>query len=644
MAQARFLASIAVSMLWTFLYVVAAVQVGELLLNRIRVPSLKPKSPFEDLNLSFLLGLALLSAVITLLGLLGMLGRYVLVSLLLVSAVALAIRIWLGKAKLPAMLLSIKSNLVWIQPTAWTLFSLALVAIIAVYGLFSLVQPVSGDAEAYYMTLPKVMAYSQRLVPLRNYYSFSMITWFGELHFAALHSISGVMSAKFLVWFLYLSIAAAIHSLSVRMGHGLRSQITAQALLFTSSTVTFYIAGGKVDLFAAAFGLAAFVVVLEQGKPWLVRDCFLAGLLIGFSTVSKMTYAAVMYLSLLPVFAIPLLLERRRISFDDMKTLIIRGVTIAAFSSIAFVPHLVKNLVLFGEPFAPFAYLQARPEGGFSLQQPWFSPEATRYIVMTYPLQLFFGRFPLQEGTLSPLVLALLPIGLLRLRKNREKMALSLTMLTTSVLSMVVWVVIRPSWLAPRYILAPLLLIVPIAGGCLEPAFSGAWRKGGAAFILAFLCAGLAVSSVETRFLANMRRTASALVRGKPMTSYFEKGISFLNQTVPEGARVFVDGWYTYYMRPDILACMSEERQRIMQIPTHADLLLYLRQGDFRYIYVEKSSASKLLADLQGFPAKRLYDDEKCTVYRLEASGQTVAITAAARKDDRGRWTVIESR
>jgi hypothetical protein len=644
-ALLRFLAPIAVSVLWTCLYVIAAIQAGGFILSRIRgsrAGSEGQESTLERLNLSFLLGLAALSVLIVALGLFGFLNRLVLVSLLILSAFILAIRLSRARARIPSILSGIRSSNLWSLSPPWIVFSIALACIVALFGFLSLLQPVSGDAEAYYMTIAKVMAYSERLVALRNYASFSTTSWFGELHFAALITIFGLISAKFLVWFLFLSIAASIHTFGKRLGNSQKAQVVSQTLLVASSTVYYYIADGKVDLFAAALGLAAFTIILKNGKTWSLRECVLAGLLIGFSAVAKMTYLPIMYVGLFVALGCGLFLDQRRISIPGIKTIMARGMIIAAVSLTAFIPHIVKNISLFGEPLAPFVYLHTLPEGGVSLQQAWFSPESTRYIILTYPLQLFFGRFPMQGGTMSPLLLALLPIGLVRLCRDRERRSLALSMAITAISGIVAWAVIRPSWFAPRYMLAPLLLLVPLGGSCLDGANLKPLARGAAALVLAFLVAGFVVFSSEVGLYRSAKRTASALYHARELESPNQDGISFLNKNVPEGDRVFVDGWYTYYMRPDILACMSEERQWMMQLVTYPDLLRYLRQRDFKFIYVEKASASKLFENLDGFPAARIYDDARCSIYKLQPSDGKVAKQYSTVRDIRGHWTVVQ--
>jgi hypothetical protein len=130
---------------------------------------------------------------------------------------------------------------------------------------------------------------------------------------------------------------------------------------------------------------------------------------------------------------------------------------------LAILPHLIENYVLFNNPIAPFNL-----SGMGWADQTWFGPETTRRIVLTYPLALTFGKYWAQYGNLSPLVLAFLPLSIL-LPRHRSLLASSLAAITLAASAgLICWVILRPSLLSPRYILATLLLFIPLAARAAE--------------------------------------------------------------------------------------------------------------------------------------------------------------------------------
>src|SRR5262249_47769207 len=170
--------------------------------------------------------------------------------------------------------------------------------------------------------------------------------------------------------------------------------------------------------------------------------------------------------------------------------LIVLAVALAAAS-----PQMLKNAVVFGEPLAPFVSLSGPNR---VTEQNWFGPAATRYIVLTYPFSLVYGKYPMMGGGVSPLVLMFLPLALLLPRPASWSRSRLLQMSLIGLVGVVVWVIVRPSILAPRYIFPPLMLLgLPAVAGveelCRRPARSRA---------LALLCIGgiLMVELVSFRY------------------------------------------------------------------------------------------------------------------------------------------------
>src|SRR5262249_19401026 len=139
----------------------------------------------------------------------------------------------------------------------------------------------------FYMVLPKYLAALHRLLPF--YGSFSQIGLQGEMHYAALMSLGLKDTAKFIVWPTSLATMTLLAVIVSAVGMGLRAQLVALAVLVTSTTFNTHIWDGKVDLFGATFGLAAYFWTLQSGGANSRRAIGLAGTFCGLAVVAKLS-------------------------------------------------------------------------------------------------------------------------------------------------------------------------------------------------------------------------------------------------------------------------------------------------------------------------------------------------------------------
>jgi hypothetical protein len=624
---------------WTIIYASVAIYVGMILLKRIAPAHIKKITRLERINYSFLIGLGAISFILMGLGLAGLFRKWIIVSLLAVFGL-LAIRDSIVHKRFRNILKLLgRARSILSLPIPWIVILAIIVCGIASLALFTIVRPVSGDAEAFYFTQAKLIAYSEKIVPLRNWFSFAMIGFFGELHFAALLSVSGWMAAKFLIWFAYLSISSTALSFCRFFDLDFRGKLVTQSLLIFSTIFIEVANGGKIDLFAASLGFALFLFILRYDFSWTCREYSVAGFLLGFSTLAKLSYIPVMYPCFIFFFVGITFYKGRKI---EGRSLAETGIGIAAillFSIVPFIPHIIKNSLLFKEPFAPFLYFHGKPAFDV-LGQSWYSPETIRYLVLTYPFQLFYGRFPGQGGTLSPMILALLPLGLYGCTKERTKARLAWIMLLTGLLCIAVWVNLRPGALATRYILAPLLLFVPIAGCCVSLVGNGksaTWASIVAMLVLIFGCV---IYVSESSILTISKKAIRTLMKCTTGKSLYADSIQFLNDTVPEGERVSVWGFYTFYFREDILATIEGSDDATRAASTKEELLLRLAEGSFKYIYVENAASSPIFDDLSGHGISKIFSGKRATIYRVDLLGRKVLPKAIAKRNSRGKWYV----
>ncbi len=197
-------------------------------------------------------------------------------------------------------------------------------------------------------------------------------------------------------------------------------------------------------------------------SPW--SAACLCGLFTSLAAVAKFSYIG----ALVPcVFALLVWrgLTAGRDGGERLKSVIRVLAVWGACALLGSAAHLVKNGVLFGQPLAPFV-------GGSNAWhvQNWFANDGgeaiVRWIHMTYPLALVFGDYGMQYGTLSPLILAFFPLVMLSWRRAKPLRSPLFQVTAAAVFGLVVFTCLSPRVFAPRYVLAPLLiLILPAALG-----------------------------------------------------------------------------------------------------------------------------------------------------------------------------------
>ena len=582
----------------------------------------------------FLGGMALINAGLTVLGLTGGIKPLPLALLLATGIPGL----WLSRAQAAMLVRRTGSALnSWRREPRWMAILVALLVLLMLgFGLAALARGPEGDAEAFYLVYPKIIAATGWLAPLPGpFHDFSAIGLPAELHFAALMALADAHAAKLLVWPVATAALALLIGIVAACGGGRLAQVLTAAILLSSTTFNHYIFDGKVDLFAAAFGLAALYWLLAADGKTAPRESFLAGVFAGLATTAKFSYLPALGVAML-VLMLALAQRPRARSF------LIQGAWIASGAVLGWLPQLLKNGVLFGAPLAPFVGLPME-EGQNWLRQVWFSPETTRHIVLTYPLALVLGRYPMQGGGLSLLLLAFAPLALLRPRRAWWSNRLSAVTLA-AVAATAVWVILRPSVIAPRYILAPLLLIVPVVALAAESAWTRPGSRLLGAGMLATVLAALTASAwhllpVPGGVATQVRQGQSACT----LASESCPALLELAQSAPLGQRVFLASYYVYWLRPDQLQCRDSyaEQRRIVLAEDPVSLL---RQRGFSLVVVDHASFSRLgelldraVQDNQGIRLR--HGAGKIKVYDIAAGGSPVAVCSNA--GTRG-WQVRE--
>ncbi len=599
---------------------------------------------------AFLLGQAVLANVWLFLGIQSWLNHTVVLVVLLGFAVAGAPFARSGISGLPV---KIGEEIRWWSQQRAILrliISASLLAFI-LFGIGAFLNPPVDDAEAFYMVYPKIIAASERVIPMPTYWNFSQIGLIGEMHFAALMQLSGVQAAKFFVWPISLAAAIMLMGVAAESGVGRIGQWFSVIILLSSSGFTKHIIDGKVDLFAAGVGVAAFYWALKaSGGVWRNPVLAITGLCTGFAVVAKLPYVVAVAPSIFLLVMGRHYISEVRTKGRALFSVCSVAAQLALWTTIAVIPHLIKNDLFFGAPLTP---LIGPPELTGLTSQVWFSPETTRWIVMTYPYALTFGHYHMQEGRLSFLLLVflLLALGLPRAKRVLHSSLAQITMV--ALLGTALWVFLKPSVLAPRYILAVLLMFIPLAARAAEYVYQSE-RKSRWAWtaVIGFLILALVKDTYRplTKWPFYLIRYANGEFSQCELASEYCPSLTAVNQLASAGARIYFAGYYSFWLRADLLQCRQSPIDERLQRGSEKVKTKWanLFEHGFEYVIIDKATHRSELASFEKLPApawlekEKIWEDRRLLIYKINSKDEHRSAKAACRQISGPAWDVVE--
>jgi len=420
------------------LYVFAAWSTGHLLLKKF--------SKQNGLVTSYVMGHASLGIFIQLVAVAGMLRWYILLPLL--SSIILAN--WRING-LPKLNWQENNPIPKSRLTQILIFGLGVLVILTAFLAFSFP---GTDALAYYMAQPKLIAATNKYIPLSGYDFFAVLPAIAEMPYAVMYSFGGdtigLVAAKLSIWPVFVAVLSLLWLLARGIGIGVEAAWIFVVLGATSTAITLVAWDGKTDLVGLMYGLTAILWIpgllskaLDKKLLWLF------GFMAACAIMTKFSYLLIFPFCM----GIPLFLLWRR----HPRLIFYIVINVCFASCCAFtLGWWAKNYFLFGDPLAPvFSFLPSTPK--FPLEQIWFNPDNTRWIFTTYPLALTFGLYPMQHGGVSAIWLMLIPSLWMRpwqSETGRKALYLSLG----GIAAILAWSLLRPSVIAPRYFMPALLL------------------------------------------------------------------------------------------------------------------------------------------------------------------------------------------
>jgi hypothetical protein len=418
--------------------------------------------------------------------------------------------------------------------------------------------PPYGDAVAFYMAWPKVVAASGLLAPLPGYEWFSTIWTVGEMHFAALMTLGGEPAAKFFIWIVVLACVGWVWELSTECGLERRGRLLATAMVLTSPAFGLVSWDGKSDLVAVAPALGAVWWTLQLRRPMHALAIVVTGCLAGTATAAKLSY-------LPPLGALLMVLVVWRYRVDErsigrsMVGATAGAIGICVAAAITILPQIVKNQVLFAQPLAPMLIFDnGHVACCASANDVWYSPSVVRRIILTFPFAVSFGNYWAQYGVISPLVIGLLPF-LMLWRPGGEPFRQLRWLSIGAVAGMVAWLAVAPSQMAPRYFLAPLLLFAILAAWLGQIASRESPRL--LRHFVPLAAIALAIGTMPWIYghvTEAAEYTSSQAAMPKQLSPIEEQRVAdIVNMRARKGSRILLVSYYRYFFRPDLLQCLA---------------------------------------------------------------------------------------
>jgi hypothetical protein len=630
-------------------YCLACLGFGHLAVSAIQTEYNDKTQGYANVISTFILGQAILAAIWVPISLLGQLNVIIDLVVLLIGFIIFLVNY---KTQTKLIFSTFKIEWKWLLRTdiSFRIICFGLVVIVFLFFLSGLYTGPLGDAEAFYMAYPKVIADSGRLTEMPGLYSgFSQIGLMTELHFSVLMQLGVAETSKLFVWPVAISAGLILTAICTQVGLGKRGQWVAVILLFTSTGFTNHIWDGKVDVPPAALALAAVYWIIQEERI-SETTLRLIGLFSGFAMVAKFSYIPI----LIPSFFI-LISWRLYLATSNLFTLrqnIIKltqySFTIGIWVLLAWAPHLIKNWVLFDAPLAPFIGVDSS-----ILDQVWFSSEDTSWILKTYPLALIFGRYPMQGGNLSFLWLAFLPLVFF-LPKTKSFIRSPLVQITvTGIIGVAIWMLLRPSVIAPRYIFISLALLIPMVAWGVEQLYEKENRPYflRITILIATLLAFLFISyphiknTIVNKIRNSDNTTDCALAGG-----YWDYCESFkeLNDIVNLGGRMYFAGYYGYWARSDMLQCQLS-RSEMMTLDRFKDVKekwLYLLERGVNYVVVDRLSHAEKIQEFSStltpswLSSELIMDNQKLMVWKIQAKDHENLAKVKCHTNKADNWKV----
>ena len=213
---------------------------------------------------------------------------------------------------------------------------------------------------------------------------------------------------------------------------------------------------------------------------------------------------------------------------------------------------------------------------------------------------------------------------------------------------------LRPSWIAPRYIFISLALLIPMVAWAAEQAYEKEVRPH-------FLRMAIIITTLFALFFVSyphMQNTVVKIIRNSDVHndcalsgSYCESFKKF-NSIAPLGARMYFSGYYGYWARSDMLQCQftSSENRSLATMEDANDKWAYLLKRGVSYIVLDRSSdvhAQKMLELSSATPSwlnrELIVDGQKLMVWKIHSNDFEHLAKVECNTSNSRNWTFYKT-
>lgn len=411
--------------------------------------------------------------------------------------------------------------------------------------------------------------------------------------FTAIIQLFGDQAARMLSWLNGGVILLAGWEIGKAAGLSARARWFFLTLMLTSTAFVDLLGDGKVELISTAPLVVALWWMMDSLQNPARGRFLLIGALLGFGIIAR-PYN----IFLVPVFTVWFYLFQvwpvlRREGFAAalrfarpvlwmFPTLLLMGIF-----------HLWQNDRWLGSPLAPLTYARELDSGDWQWQ---FDPAMLNVLRLFYPFAITFMNTPQSLGTISPLFIGFLPfLLLLSVRAPLRLTQPFRSLLVSAVLTLVLWITLFFTVVEIRYVFFLWMLLFLFGAQVIEAVFealpNGYQRllRAALSILLAFIFIRTVVIALAT--YSPIDTNGQAHCYDIPFCAFLDP----LNESAPQGARVFVLHAYRYYLRPDLFACSSRAEEytplQVFSREKSGQFWAELYRQGFQYVTYEKNFA-----------------------------------------------------